>query len=183
MWIAVSHAHKRVFVLLTGHFWDHHVRTFVPAQSGHPGSSFQEQWSTEEDDDGHRAPSPLLQHFCHPPSQQTVGTALFLLRLIGLCVCVWGWWKSSCGGDSPPCLKGFLMMLSVWETVQCTQSTYINKCSLQSLNCTVCHPVCVVLPLKRGVSSEMGWFKVLNRAFGLSMSLVSCRLRRHVKTR
>lgn len=68
-------------VMFTGHLWDNHLGAFVPAQPGHPGTPLQGERSAEENDDGHGAPSPLLQHLRHPKSQPTVGTAFSLSHL------------------------------------------------------------------------------------------------------
>lgn len=87
-WFAPSPAHWYRY-RFTGHFWDHHIGAFVPAQPGHPGASLQEQRSSQENHDSHRAPSPLLQHLCHPPSQPTVGTThLYFYVCVCVCECV-----------------------------------------------------------------------------------------------
>lgn len=63
---------------LTGHFWNHHVGAFLPAQPGHPGAALQEQRGSEENHDHHGASSSLLQHRCHPPNQPEVQNTLVL---------------------------------------------------------------------------------------------------------
>lgn len=56
----------------TGHLWDHHVRAFILAQLGHPGAPLQGERGSEENDDGHGAPPPLLQHLRHSQCQPKV---------------------------------------------------------------------------------------------------------------
>lgn len=83
---------------LTGHFRNHHVRAFVPAQPGDSGAPLQEQRDSEENHDHHRASSSLLQHRRHPPSQPKVQTTLVLFVMAEDCLNLVpeGLWASCC---------------------------------------------------------------------------------------